>query len=331
MQASGSGTVNAVASTSSGITADMLEEPQRQDSALHPLIEARRAVLQDFASNPDRPSSSAAIPVPSSSAADYELTPPSRADSALDTLTAARATVRTSPRQLIDSPRACSEGPSSSHWPDSATTSIPGFSAEASGTGFGSLSSEVSSATAFGPPVIENPSQTLEQARRLVAASLHGGPSSSSSFSQAGPSSSGLVRSASRTLEEARRLVMGSQPAGSESGSGAKHEGAGQGGQGLHGELGFCLQRDSAQHPLVEARRAVLEDLARHPSKASEHAGSSCGADAAILRQHSLQRDSPLQPIVLARQAMQESSQSTFNSGAHALTSRSDDSAIYGQ
>ena len=53
--------MNQGASTSSGITAEMLEEPQRQDSALHPLIEARRAVLQDLANNPGRSSAGMAI------------------------------------------------------------------------------------------------------------------------------------------------------------------------------------------------------------------------------------------------------------------------------
>lgn len=317
LQASASSTVNAGASTSSGITTDMLEEPQRLDSALHPLIEARRAVLQDLANNSSRASTTAAVPIPSSSGKDHDLTPPSRVDSALNTLTAARATVRTSPRGFSDSPRAFSdyprglnEGPSSSHWPDQASSSSPAVSAEASGqwasAGYGGFSSEISSATSYGPPMILNPSQTLEEARRLVASHQLAEPSSSSSFSHAGPSSSGLARSNSRTLEEARRLVMGSQTPGAESSPGAKHEGAGQGGQGLHGELGFCLQRDSAQHPLVEARRTVLEDLAKHPSKASEHAAGNSGNDAGVMRQHSLQRDSPLQPIVLARQAMQE-------------------------
>ena len=279
----------------------MLEEPHREDSALHPLIEVRRAVLQDLVENPNRPSSSSALgPLPSSSGVDQDLSAPSRVDSALDTLSAAR--VRPTPRGLNNSP-------SSSWLPDQASSSSLGISAEASGTWPPSgLSREISSATTYGPPVIANPSQTLEEARRLVALSLLEQPSGSSS-NQAGPSGSSLVRSTSRTLEEARRLVMGAQPARADHSNGAGQEGAGQGGQGLHGEMGFCLQRDSAQHPLVEARRAVLEDLARHPSKASEQAGGSSETDAGIRRQHSLQRDSPLQPILLARQAMQDSSQ----------------------
>lgn len=97
---------------------------------------------------------------------------------------------------------------------------------------------------------------------------------------------------------------------------GAGREGAGQAGQGPHGDTGFSLQRDSAQHPLVEARRQVLEDLARYPSKASEHAASSSGADAGLRGQHSLHRDSPLEPIVLARQAMQDPSQQAGDNGA---------------
>lgn len=259
--------------------------------------------MQDLVENPNRSSSSPALgPLPSSSGLDHDLTPPNRVDSALDTLSAARGR---------PSPRGCSNSPGSGQLPDQASSSSLGVSAEASGSGplaHGGLSRETSSATAYGPPIIENPSQTLEEARRLLASSLLEQPSSSS-MSQPGPSGSGLVRTTSRTLGEARRLVMGAQPGRADPSTGAEREGAGQGGQGLHGELGFCLQRDSAQHPLVEARRAVLEDLARHPSRASEHAGNSPSMDAGIRRQHSLQRDSPLQPILLARQAMQESSQ----------------------
>ena len=144
--------------------------------------------------------------------------------------------------------------------------------------------------------------------------------------SSGGASGSGLVRTTSRTLEEARRLVLGS---GGEPALGAKHEGVGQGGQGLHGELGFCLQRDSAQHPLVEARRTVLEDLAQHPSDTSDSMTGS-NADGGVMRQQSLQRDSPLQPIMLARQAIrdQESSQGLDGEDIDVLTPRSDDSAI---
>lgn len=140
---------------------------------------------------------------------------------------------------------------------------------------------------------------------------------------------SGLVRTTSRTLEEARRLVLGSA---AETNPGARHEGAGQGGQGLQGDLGFCLQRDSAQHPLVEARRTVLEDLARHPSNSSENAASSSYTGGSVMRQQSLQRDSPLQPIVLARQAIrgQGLSQDLNGDELEAFTPRSDDSAIQG-
>lgn len=96
--------------------------------------------------------------------------------------------------------------------------------------------------------------------------------------------------------------------------------------------MGFCLQRDSAQHPLIEARRTVLEDLARHPSNASENPASSSHAGGSALRQQSLQRDSPLQPIELARQAIrgQELSQDLGGSELEAFTPRSDDSAIQG-
>ncbi len=144
---------------------------------------------------------------------------------------------------------------------------------------------------------------------------------------------SGLVRTTSRTLEEARRLVLGS---GVETVPGGKHEGAGQGGQGLHGELGFCLQRDSAQHPLVEARRTVLEDLAKHPSNVSKNVASSLNAGSGVMRQQSLQRDSPLQPIMLARQAIrgqgssQGMAQGVAGEDLDAFTPRSDDSAIQG-
>ncbi len=137
---------------------------------------------------------------------------------------------------------------------------------------------------------------------------------------------SGLVRSTSRTLEEARRLVLGSA---AETNPGVKHEGAGQGGQGLQGDLGFCLQRDSAQHPLIEARRTVLEDLARDPSNTSEHPASFSHTGGSVMRQQSLQRDSPLQPIVLARQAIRGQGLSQ-DLGGEAFTPRSDDSAIQG-
>lgn len=175
----------------------MLEEPQRQDSALHPLIEARRAVLQDLANNPVRASSS--IPIPSAnlgSSEDFHLSPVSRADSARDTLTAARSAVRASVAGVgpSDSSAPGSSG-ALSHWPDQASSSSPrGLSGEPSSSrwgsvapaAFGGLASESSSATAYGPPMQDNPSQTLEEARRLLAASLHAEPSSSSSFSQAG-------------------------------------------------------------------------------------------------------------------------------------------------
>ena len=197
----------------------MLEEPQRQDSALHPLIEARRAVLQDLAENPVRPSNN--IPIPRSAAApvdDYHLSPPTRVDSAHDTLAAARSAVRASVTGMHSSD---SSAPSSSRgmsqWHDQASMaaqassgSLGGLSAEPSSsawghglvsssaaageyggesstaaTGYDALGGESSSAVAYGPPMKDNPSQTLEEARRLLAASLHAEPSSSS-LSQAG-------------------------------------------------------------------------------------------------------------------------------------------------
>jgi len=222
------------ASTSSGVTADMLEEPQRQDSALHPLIEARRAVLQDLADNPVRPSNN--IPIPRSAAApddDYHLSPPTRVDSAHDTLAAARSAVRASVTGMRPSDSsALSSSRGMSQWHDQASmavqassSSLGGLSAEPSSSawgptaaagghegvsssaaareyggessnapwgsstaaaGYDALSSESSSAVAYGPPMKDNPSQTLEEARRLLAASLHAEPSSSSSLSQAG-------------------------------------------------------------------------------------------------------------------------------------------------
>ena len=76
----------------------------------------------------------------------------------------------------------------------------------------------------------------------------------------------------------------------------------------------------------------MLEDLARHPSNASENPASSSHAGGSALRQQSLQRDSPLQPIELARQAIrgQELSQDLGGSELEAFTPRSDDSAIQG-
>ena len=305
MQASAASPANNGASTNNDIPSDMLDEVQRQDSALHPLIEARRAVLQDLVDNPH---SAATGGFPSSSGMDLDQ--PGRVDSALDTLSAARAAVRSSPPGFGAIPGG------SSQLPEQASSSSPGVSAKASAgwlpSGFGGVSSEPST---YGPPVIANPSQTLEEARRLVAMSLYDQPSSSSSFSHAAPSGSSLVRTTSRTLEEARRLVMGTQAGRADPGAAP---GAGQDGAGLQGDEGFSLQRDSAQHPLVEARRQVLEDLARHPCKAPGHAASSPGADASMSRQHSLHRDSPLQPILLARQAMamqQEPVQQASGSG----------------
>lgn len=214
------------ASTSSGLTADMLEEPQRQDSALHPLIEARRAVLQDLADNPVRPSNN--IPIPRSNAApvdDYNLSPPTRVDSAHDTLGAARSAVRASVTGMhLSDSSAPSSSRGMSQWHDQASMaaqassgSLGGLSAEPSScawghggvsssaaageyggessnaplgsstvaAGYDAFSGESSSAVAYGPPMKDNPSQTLEEARRLLAASLHAEPSSSS-LSQAG-------------------------------------------------------------------------------------------------------------------------------------------------
>ena len=149
---------------------------------------------------------------------------------------------------------------------------------------------------------------------------MHSGPSTSGS---------GLTRTTSRTLEEARRLVLGTGPEAAQ-GLTNRHEGSGQGPQGLHAEKVFSLQRDSAQHPLVEARRTVLEDLARHPSNASELAAGSSKTSATVMRQQSWQRDSPLQPILLARQAIRDqgSFQGLEGADVEGITPRSDDSAI---
>lgn len=76
----------------------------------------------------------------------------------------------------------------------------------------------------------------------------------------------------------------------------------------------------------------MLEDLARHPSNVSENPASSSHTDGSVMRQQSLQRDSPLQPIVLARQAIrgQGLSQDLNGDELEAFTPRSDDSAIQG-
>ncbi len=143
MQTSGGIGVNVGASTSSGVTADMLEEPQRQDSALHPLIEARRAVLQDLAINPSRPSTSTAIPRTTSGMShnDDELSPSGRVDSALDTLAAARSSVRASVIAGHDSPAPGGSGVS--QWPEQAS----GAAAQAGASSPGGLIAEGSSPT----------------------------------------------------------------------------------------------------------------------------------------------------------------------------------------
>ena len=124
-----------------------------------------------------------------------DLSPPTRADSALDTLTAARSAVRPSVLAAADM-----LGPSRGQLPDQASVSAqPSLSSAAGGSselvsaswggaaaGSGGLQSEGSLGTAYGPPMLDNPSETLEEARRLLAASLHAEPSSSSSFSHLG-------------------------------------------------------------------------------------------------------------------------------------------------
>lgn len=334
----GTSLVNQGASTSSGITAEMLEEPQRQDSALHPLLQARRAVLQDLANNPSRPSATVAIPRAVGSSPGDELAPAGRTDSARDARAVARGVSRGSGGGASDS----SAPSGSAHWPEQggaqpSTSSPAALTGEASsGTwgpqaGAGGLHGEASTTTGYGPPLLDNPSETLEEARRLLASSLQAEPSTSSGFSGPSTSGSGLTRTTSRTLEEARRLVLGTGPEAVQ-GPPHWHETSGQGSQGLHAEMGFSLQRDSAQHPLVEARRTVLEDLARHPSNASELAAGSSETSAAVMRQQSLQRDSPLQPILLARQAVRDqgSSQGLEGADVEGFTPRSDDSAIQG-
>lgn len=90
-------------------------------------------------------------------------------------------------------------------------------------------------------------------------------PSSSSSNPHAASGSAapaGLIRTTSKTLEEARRLVLGNQDASSSDWPAASNHSW----QGFHDDKGFDLHRDSAQHPLVEARRAVLEEFERPAS-----------------------------------------------------------------
>lgn len=224
----------------------MLEEPQRHDSALHPLLEARRAVLQDLAEHPVTSSTSRGRAGPSS-AGDHSLEVAGRAESALDTLSAARATVGSK----LHGQRAAAYPPDFDDSPRSRAS--PRLSAEASRTG--ALYSQSSLTSGFGPPILDNPPHTLEEARRLMGLGDQAGPSSSS-WDHAGPSTAaplGLTRTTSKTLEEARRLLLGLQECSS---AGPSHAG-----QGYYDELSSYLHRDSAQHPLVQARRAVLDDF----------------------------------------------------------------------
>lgn len=250
--------VNEGASSSTDVNLDLLEEPHRRDSALHPLLEARRAVLQDLAEHPvpNSPPYSQASQADRTSADAGELLVASRAESALDTLSAARATVGNE----LHEQRAAAYPPDFDASPRSRTS--PGHSADASASG--GLYSQTSFNTGFGPPLVDNPSQTLEEARRLM---LQAGQSSSYSgqLDSNAVAPSGLVRTTSKTLEEARRLVLGVQ--GNQEGSSSQwHTGSSHAGQGSLEDLGFSLQRDSAQHPLVEARRIVLEDFGRPSS-----------------------------------------------------------------
>lgn len=230
------------------MTLDMLDEPQRHDSAFHPLLEARRAVLQDLAEHPvpNSPPYSQTGRPDNHSADAGELAVASRADSALDTLSAARATVGNE----LHGQRAAAYPPDFDASPRSRTS--PRLSSEASAAG--GLFSQTSLNSGFGPPQIDNPSQTLEEARRLMLGQ------GSTSHAHAGSSQSGLVRTTSKTLEEARRLMLGNQ----EGSSSERQSGFSHSGPSLHDDFG--LQRDSAQHPLLEARRAVLEDMGRPPS-----------------------------------------------------------------
>ena len=229
------------------MTLDMLDEPQRHDSAFHPLLEARRAVLQDLAEHPV-PTSPAYSQTgrPDKSADAGQLAVASPPDSALHTLSAARATVGNE----LHGQRAAAYPPDFDASPRSRTS--PRLSSEVSAAG--GLFSQTSLNSGFGPPQIDNPSQTLEEARRLMLGQ------GSSSHAHAGSSQPGLVRTTSKTLEEARRLMLGPQ----EGSSSERQSGFSHSGPSLHDDFG--LQRDSAQHPLLEARQAVLEDLGRPSS-----------------------------------------------------------------
>ena len=254
----GMSAVNEGASSSTDVTMDLLEEPQRRDSALHPLLEARRAVLQDLAEHPVSPSRpyNQAGQADRTSADAGELLVASRAESALDTLSAARATVG---NELHDQ-RAVAHSPDFDASPRSRTS--PRHSADASASG--GLYSQTSFNTGFGPPLVDNPSQTLEEARRLMQQAGQSSSCSGQLDSNVG-ASTGLMRTTSKTLEEARRLVLGNQ-GNQESSSSQWHTGPSHARQGSHEALGFSLQRDSAQHPLIEARRTVLEDFGRPSS-----------------------------------------------------------------
>ena len=48
--------------------------------------------------------------------------------------------------------------------------------------GAGELHGEAGTTTGYGPPLLDNPSETLEEARRLLASSLQAEPSTSSGF-----------------------------------------------------------------------------------------------------------------------------------------------------
>ena len=92
------------------------------------------------------------------------------------------------------------------------------------------------------------------------------------------------------------------------------------------------LRRDSAQHPLLEARRAILPllsgDNEAGPSSSTEAAGTARNNhDVHLKRGDYLRRDSPLQPIMQARQSLQQGMSMNVDPVA-VSTPRSDASAI---
>ena len=84
------------------------------------VVQARRAVLQDLANNPSRPSANIAIPRAVSSSPGDELAPAGRTDSARDDRALARGGGRGPGGGASDS----SAPSGSAHWPDQASADV---------------------------------------------------------------------------------------------------------------------------------------------------------------------------------------------------------------